>query len=193
VAQRLGLLPALDRWVLSGALRVLRQERDAGRPTRFLIHQTPESLATPNWLNWVRDEILRLDLVRQRPVLEFSAQGILAHEAQARQLFPELTRLGIEICLTGITDSKDLLRLIRRRGIVCVKLARELASKGTLRDLKTVVEGLHALGARVIASGIEEPEMIGRVWSSGVDYIQGNLIQFPEETLGFNFGETSLK
>ncbi len=192
VAQRLGLLPALDRWVLSGALRVLRQERDAGRPTRFLIHQTPESLATPNWLNWVRDEILRLDLVRQRPVLEFSAQGILAHEAQARQLFPELTRLGIEICLTGITDSKDLLRLIRRRRVVCVKLARELASQGTLRGLRSMVEGLHELGARVIASGIEEPEMIGRVWSSGVDYIQGNLIQFPEETLEFNFGETSL-
>ncbi len=192
VAQRLGLLPALDRWVLSGALRVLRQERDAGRPTRFLIHQTPESLATPNWLDWVRDEILRLDLIRQRPVLGFSAQGILANEAQARQIFPELARLGIEVCVTGITDGKDILRLIRRRGIVCVKLARELASQGTLRGLKTLVEGLHELGARVIAAGIEEPEMIGRVWSSGVDYIQGNLIQFPEETLDFNFGETSL-
>jgi EAL domain-containing protein (putative c-di-GMP-specific phosphodiesterase class I)/DNA-binding NarL/FixJ family response regulator len=191
VARRLGLLPALDRWVLSGALSALRQERDAGRPTRFLIHQTPESLAIPNWLSWVRDAILRLDLIRQRPVLEFNAQGILVNEAQARQIFPELTRLGIEVCLTGIIDSKDLLGLIRRRGVTCVKLARELASVGTSRGLKASVEALHKLGVRVIASGIEEPEMIGRVWSSGVDYIQGNLIQFPEETLEFNFGETA--
>jgi EAL domain-containing protein (putative c-di-GMP-specific phosphodiesterase class I)/CheY-like chemotaxis protein len=193
VARRLGLLPALDRWVLSGALRVLRQERDAGRPTRFLIHQTPESLASPSWLDWVREEILRLDLIRQRPLLVFSAQGILANEVQARHLFPDLARLGIEVCLTGITDSKGLLRLIRRRGITCVKLARELASQGTPRVLKAVVEALHGLGVCVIASGIEDPETIGRVWSSGVDYIQGNLIQFPEETLDFNFGETALQ
>lgn len=192
VAQREGLLPALDRWVLSGALRTLRQERDAGRPTRFLIHQTPQSLATPNWLGWVRDEILRLDLIRQRPVLEFNAQGILANEPRARQLFPELARLGIEVCLTGITDSKEHLRLIRRRGITLVKLTRELASEGTPKLLKSSVEGLHELGVRVIASGIEEPEMIVRVWSSGVDYIQGNLIRFPAETLDFDFEETAL-
>lgn len=193
VARSQGLLPALDRWVLSGALRALRQERDAGHPTRFLIHQTPESLGTPNWLGWVRDEILRLDLIRQRPVLAFNAWGILAHEPKARQLFPELARLGIEVCLTGITDSSQHLRLIRRRGATLVKLTRELASEGTARALKTTVEGLHELGARVIASGIEEPDMIGRVWSSGVDYIQGNLIQFPEETLDFNFGESDLR
>ncbi|MGE5154053.1 MAG: EAL domain-containing protein [Bdellovibrio bacteriovorus] len=192
VAQRLGLLPVLDRWVLSGALRVLRQERDLGRPTRFLIHQTPESLAAPNWLDGVRDEILRFDLIRQRPLLELSAEGILASEVKVRHLFPELARLGIEVCLTGITDGKDHLRLIRRRHVTCVKLAPGLTAQGTLRGLKATVEALHELGVSVIASGVEDPETIGRVWSSGVDYIQGNLIQFPEETLDFNFGETSL-
>jgi PleD family two-component response regulator len=90
VASRHGLLPAIDRWVLSGALGVLRGERDAGHRTRLMIFQSAASLATAGWLPWVRDEILRLDLIRQRPVLEFNALDILASEEDAllRQIDP---------------------------------------------------------------------------------------------------------
>jgi EAL domain-containing protein (putative c-di-GMP-specific phosphodiesterase class I) len=189
VARRCGLLPDLDRWVLSGALQTLRQERDAGRGTRLMIHQCAESLAEPGWLQGVRDEILRLDLIRQRPVLEFNVRDLLADEDQARLLFPELGRLRIEVCLAGVTDSEDVLGLIARRPIGSVKLAHELARRETGARLRLLVQALHQRGARVIAAGIEDPEVIGRIWSSGVDYIQGNFIQFPEDTLSFNFQE----
>jgi len=187
VARRCGLLPDLDRWVLSEALRTLRQERDAGRRTRLMIHQCAASLAEPGWLQGVRDEILRLDLIHQRPVLEFNARDLLADEDQARLLFPELGRLKIEVCLAGVTDSEDVLGLIARRPIGTAKLAHELASRETVARLRSLVEALHQRGARVIAAGIEDPDVIGRIWSSGVDYIQGNFIQFPEDTLSFNF------
>ena len=189
VARRCGLLPDLDRWVLTEALQTLRQERDAGRRTRLMIHQCAASLAEPGWLQWVRDEILRLDLIHQRPVLEFNARDLLADEDQARLLFPELGRLRIEVCLAGVTDSEDVLGLIARRPIGSVKLAHTLARRETGARLRLLVQALHQRGARVIAAGIEDPEVIGRIWSSGVDYIQGNFIQFPEDTLCFNFQE----
>jgi EAL domain-containing protein (putative c-di-GMP-specific phosphodiesterase class I)/DNA-binding response OmpR family regulator len=189
VASRYGLLPSIDRWVLSGALAVLRNERDAGRPTQLMIFQSAASLAKPGWLHWVRDEILRLDLIRQRPILEFNAVDIVANEEHARLLFPELGRLGIEICLAGVTDSDSTLGLIARRPIGSVKLARELVIDPAGSRLKALVEALHQRGARVIAAGIEDPETIGRVWSRGVDYIQGNFIQFPEDSLNFHFQE----
>jgi len=189
VARRCGLLPDLDRWVLSKALQTLRQERDAGRRTRLMIHQCAASLAEPGWLQGVRDEILRLDLIHQRPVLEFNARDLLADEDQARLLFPELGRLRIEVCLAGVTDSEDVLGLIARRPIGSVKLAHTLARRETGARLRLLVQALHQRGARVIAAGIEDPEVIGRIWSSGVDYIQGNFIQFPEDTLCFNFQE----
>ncbi len=189
VARRCGLLPDLDRWVLSKALQTLRQERDAGRRTRLMIHQCAESLAEPGWLQGVRDEILRLDLIHQRPVLEFNVRDLLADEDQARLLFPELGRLKIEVCLAGVTDSEDVLGLIARRPIGSVKLAHALVRRETGARLRLLVQALHQRGARVIAAGIEDPEVIGRIWSSGVDYIQGNFIQFPEDTLCFNFQE----
>lgn len=192
VAADHGLLPALDRWVLAGALATLHTERMTGRRTRLMIHQTVVSMAESGWLKWLRDEILRLDLIRQRPVLEFNARDILADEGQARRLFPELARLGIDICLAGVTDSKDDLELITRLRIGFVKLARELLDRESGERLNGLVGRLHKHGPQVIAAGIEDPEAIGRVWSSGVDYIQGNFIQFPEETLNFQFHQEAL-
>jgi EAL domain-containing protein (putative c-di-GMP-specific phosphodiesterase class I) len=40
----------------------------------------------------------------------------------------------------------------------------------------------------VIAAGIEDAPTVGRVWSCGVDLIQGNFIQPAAEDLGFDFG-----
>ena len=117
---------------------------------------------------------------------------IVASEEDARLMFPELCRLGIEICLAGVTDSDSILGLIARRPIGSVKLARDLVANASVSRLKALVEGLHQRGARVIAAGIEDPQTIGRVWSSGVDYIQGNFIQFPEDSLSFRFDETAL-
>jgi len=189
VAAHYGLLPALDRWVLTRALETLRQERDAGRPTLLLIFQSSASLTAPGWLDWVRTEVLRLDLIRQRPMLEFNVRDILANEDHARVVFPELARLGIEVGLAAVTHDEEILGLVARRPIGTAKLARELVGRTETAQLKSIVAALHQRHARVIAAGIEDPETIGRVWSSGVDFIQGNFIQFPEDTLNFQFRE----
>jgi len=193
VASRHGLLPALDRWVLSNALAALRQEREVGHGTLVLIHQTSDSLVSPDWLDWVRSEILRLDLVRQRPVIEVTAAAVLANESAARDVFPALDRLGIETCLTGVGDDPAVKALLTRNRVDFVKLERSLIAADTKVDLRSVVKGFHKGRIKVIATGIEDPEAIGRAWSSGVDYIQGNFIQFPEETLNFNFDELPLR
>ena len=189
VVARHGMLPDLDRWVLGAALATLRRERDAGRPTRLVVFQSGASLAVPDWLDWLRAEVARLDLIRQRPALEFSLPEILENEDQARLLFPELGRLGIEVCLAGVTDHRDCLGLIARRPIRTAKLARELVANRDSTRLAALVDALHQRHARVIAAGIETPDAIGYAWSSGVDYVQGNLIQPPQEALNFRFHE----
>lgn len=192
VADRHGLLPDLDRWVLSSAMKVLRQERDAGRGTLLLIHQTADSVLAPDWLDWVRDEILRLDLVRQRPVLELGVAAMLQHEPLLADLLPAIDRLGIDICLGGVGDDPAAQALLQRHKVDFVKLARSLMAPGDKTALRSVVKASHKHRIKVIASGIEDPEAISRAWSGGADYIQGNFIRFPEESLDFNFEHAPL-
>jgi EAL domain-containing protein (putative c-di-GMP-specific phosphodiesterase class I) len=108
-------------------------------------------------------------------------------------VFPELGKLGIEVCLARVRDDPEILGLVARRPIACVKLGHDLTAAGSAGGLREIVASYHQRGARVIAAGIENPEAVGRVWSSGVDYIQGNYIQFPEESPSFDFQDTLLE
>ena len=65
--------------------------------------------------------------------------------------------------------------------------AETVARIGTVR-MKESVAALHALKARIIAEGIDNSQDIGRAWDSGLDFIQGNFLQPPQEGLTFDFG-----
>jgi EAL domain-containing protein (putative c-di-GMP-specific phosphodiesterase class I) len=42
--------------------------------------------------------------------------------------------------------------------------------------------------AEVIAGYVESAACLKLLWQSGVQYIQGNFLQEPDEVLGFDFG-----
>ena len=125
-------------------------------------------------------------------MIELTVASILANESIARDVFPALDRLGIEICLAGVGADPSVHALAKRHHPGLIKLERSLIAADCKVDLRPVVKGFHKQRIRVIASGIEAPESIGRAWSGGVDYIQGNFIQFPEDSLGFNFDDSPL-
>lgn len=72
-----------------------------------------------------------------------------------------------------------------------IKLAPKPVS-GLRTKLKALAQQLQGFNYQVIAPGIENPQTIGDVWSCGIDLIQGNFIQSPQETLDFDFSESLL-
>jgi EAL domain-containing protein (putative c-di-GMP-specific phosphodiesterase class I) len=56
----------------------------------------------------------------------------------------------------------------------------------------TLVETAHRRGAQVIATGIEDPAVIARIWGCGVDFVQGYFIQAAGEALDFDFSGTEM-
>ena len=50
-----------------------------------------------------------------------------------------------------------------------------------------MIHRAHALGLRVIGPSVEDPRAAAALWSSGIDYLQGNLVQEPEHALDFDF------
>ena len=55
-------------------------------------------------------------------------------------------------------------------------------------QLVAVVQQSIEHDAEVIAGFVESAACLKLLWQSGVQYIQGNFLQEPDETLGFDFG-----
>jgi EAL domain-containing protein (putative c-di-GMP-specific phosphodiesterase class I)/DNA-binding response OmpR family regulator len=185
------LAAALDRRVMEHALDGLQRWHPQQPGLRLFIPQTLRGTSQGHWTAWLREQILARDLVRHRPVLQFDLAEVAADPALARRRFAELHRLGIRVCLDAVDASPEVLDLLDALPVALVRLVAEAPGREA-EALDAVVKQFHEHEVEVIAAGVDSPRAIARVWSAGVDFMQGGFIQLPAAEPSFDFQEVEL-
>jgi len=183
VAQRAGLMGAVDRWVMEYALDTLHDHQVRHPNLRLIVHQTMETVRQPDWLPWFRDQLIRRNLIRSRPLIQFQMRDVRGALEFARVLFAVLQKGGVHICIANVTHSASEVELVGRLGATMVKLSFHTLAHCVIGDLTALVHHLHDQSALVIAAGIEDQETVTRVWTCRADFIQGNYIQIARDDL----------
>jgi PleD family two-component response regulator/EAL domain-containing protein (putative c-di-GMP-specific phosphodiesterase class I) len=191
VAERAGLMPRIDRWVLEHALAVMEEQSGSHPKLRLLIHQTIASVDAPDWLGWFRDQIVQRSLIRRRPILQFQLRDVREHLEVARSLVVTLRKYGIQVCIASVSGHPSDLKLLADLGITMAKLAFATLQNADQDDLTEMVQQLRKQGTLVIAAGIEDQLTISRVWNCRPDFIQGNSLQMPSSDLIYDFHQAS--
>lgn len=187
VAERSGLMPRIDRWVLEHALDVMDAERKSHPKLRLLIHQTVGAVAAQEWLPWFRDQMVRRNLIRRRPLLQFQMHDVREHLDTTKPLVEVLRKYGIQVCVANVTGNAADLELLADLPVALAKLSFATLINADPAELLHVVQQIRTHGASVIAAGIEDPATIARVWNCRPDYIQGNSVQMPSSELIYDF------
>ncbi|NCC27620.1 MAG: EAL domain-containing protein [Gammaproteobacteria bacterium] len=187
VAKRSGLMPQIDRWVLEHALDVMDVQRKTHPKLRLLIHQAVATVADEQWLPWFREQMVRRNLIRRRPLLQFQMQDIRDHLETTKRLIGVLGKYGIQVCVANVSGNAADLDLLADLPVALTKLSFATLLNADQAELIQVVQQLRAQGASVIAAGIEDPATIARVWNCRPDYIQGNSLQMPSTDLSYAF------
>jgi EAL domain-containing protein (putative c-di-GMP-specific phosphodiesterase class I) len=177
-----------DRRVLERALDSLRRWHPGQPGLRFFVPQTATGTADEGWTDWLREQILARELVRHRPVIQYDFADVAAEGARIARRLEALRRLGIRVCLNGVDDSERVFEVIGSCPGTLVRLAKGAAALD-VKALTALVQGLHEHEVEVISADAENPQAIARVWSAGVDFIQGGLLQLPAAEPSFDFSE----
>ena len=53
--------------------------------------------------------------------------------------------------------------------------------------MRVSIDRAHRLGLQVVGHRVEDPQAAATLWMSGIDYIQGNLVQQAAGELDFDF------
>lgn len=186
VAQRAGLMTAIDRWVMEYTLDTLHDQQVRHPQLRIIVHQTMDTVRRPDWLPWFREQLLRRGLTRVRPLLQFQMRDLRGSLEVARVLFGVLQKARVHICVANVTHSVSELDLIGRLAVSLVKLSFHTLANSDISDLTDLVHLLHDRGTLTIAAGIEDQETVTRVWSCRADFIQGNYIQMARDDISFD-------
>ncbi len=191
VAERAELMPRIDRWVLRRALDMMSAQRAAHPKLRLLVHQNVMTLDAPEWFPWLRDQLVKENLTRIYPVLEFQVADIRQHRTEAKPLIERLRNYGIQVCVANVEGHKEEVSLLGRLGVALAKLSFPAVRLLEQPRLMDTIQSLQARGIAVIAPGIDDQTTVSRVWTCRPDFIQGNYLQMPSEDLSFDFHRMS--
>ena len=187
VAQKAGLLGTIDRWMLNHAMRIIGQQNE-DREFRLFVNQSSELLALPERREKLARQLETGPDIRGKLVLDFQLADAMANLEGAEALLDLASKNGIQLCLSKFDDHSNVDLLVERLRSDYLRLSPDLVHRlaegeDLSRDLSTLTEPLRKQGTRLIAPMIEDAAAMAILWKSGVDYLQGNMIQEAEEDL----------
>jgi diguanylate cyclase (GGDEF)-like protein len=196
VAEREGLSADVDRWVLSRCLLVLVERTRQLRPVRLFVSQSIGAASDPQRVGWLKQLLETRRLSGEQLVLEFKLPEAMAHVRDLAAFAAALRELGVSISLSAFDANAASLQLLQHLPIAFVKLAPRYGG-AHLRDaqvrdeLRHIVNDAHQRSCKVVAARIEDAQSASQLWSTGVDYLQGDFVQQAGQDLIFDFHATT--
>ena len=191
LAQRANLMVEIDRWVLTHALQVLEQRRAEHLPVRLFVSQCASTLAEPGEAAWLQAQLQARRIEGASLVIELVVDDVSARIEAIKEFCSAMQPFGVKFCLSRFEKGLEADAVLEQLPVDYLKLAtRYLAAAHTpsLRDeLRIIVERAHRRGLAVIAQRVEDAQAAATLWMSGIDYIQGNLVQHAAGELDFDF------
>lgn len=193
LARKHQLLRGLDRETIRQATNAIQTYQRGGEQLRLVVPQSVESFRDVDYVR-LFEEDLRIALIEPGQVIvDMPMSEVRSGLDHAIRFARDMNERRHALCLSDFEVSEANLTLLRTLPVQYLKLsARYLtvgAERETAEELAILIEVAHELGMQVIAYRIQDDKAAAHMWMSGIDYLQGNLIQEVAKEPVFNFEE----
>ncbi len=185
-AERYGITPAIDRWVIENALRWLVSEADEReRLALCSINLSGQSLGDDKFLPFVIDQFHRSGLDASKICFEITETAAIASFSQANRFIQALKELGCKFALDDFGTGLSSFGYLKHFPVDFLKIdgsfVKEILHDPIDREMvRSINEIGHLTGKQTIAEFAENEEIINMLRSLGVDYAQGYGISAPQ-------------
>ena len=131
--------------------------------------------------------------------LVLQIRGTLAERnmPRVRDLITQLRGMGCSFALSHCLKAEGNDSPLRQLDVDYFKidgdLIRNLLSNSGNQTLVRTLNGqVHNIGKRTIAESVSDANTLSLLWQYGVDFIQGDYLQIPSESMEYEFSSTSL-
>jgi EAL domain-containing protein (putative c-di-GMP-specific phosphodiesterase class I)/PleD family two-component response regulator len=196
MAERSSLIVDIDRWVMSQALALIQVRRSEGEQLRLFVTQSALTLAAPDQAEWLAKEIRDAGVPGDCVVIELRIEDVAVHLGTVKQFCETVAIEQVRFCLSQFEAGRDAESLVDQLPLTYVKLARKYTagalSPAARDELKAMIDRVHRHGLQVIGHGVEDAQAAATLWMSGIDFIQGNLVQQADPDTNFDFHQAVL-
>ncbi|MFO0453947.1 MAG: EAL domain-containing protein, partial [Pseudomonadota bacterium] len=186
-AERYGLTPQIDRWVIENTLRWLVSDGDEReRLGMCSINLSGQSLGDDKFLPFVIEQFHRSGLDARKICFEITETAVIASFSQANRFIQALKELGCRFALDDFGTGLSSFGYLKHFPVDYLKIDGSFV-KGILRDpidremVRSINEIGHLTQKKTIAEFAENEDVIEVLRTLGVDYAQGYGVAMPQK------------
>ncbi len=181
IAEKCGLLVALDQWVMNEAMRQLGCWTAAGlwQPSwRLSVNQNVADLQRPDLEQWLH-KLLKVNRVSATSLdLEITEDALLQHTPEQLARMESLRAMGVSLSIDDFGTGYSSLTYLRQLPVSVIKIDKSfvsgmLTSENDAVLVQTIVDMAHNLGHTLVAEGVEQDEQRRALMALGVELGQG--------------------
>jgi diguanylate cyclase (GGDEF)-like protein/PAS domain S-box-containing protein len=180
-AERYGLMPGLDRWVVRNTLAALGPLYAQGRGEEagvLAINLSGATLNDHSLPQFIRDELRAHGVPPSALCFEITETAAVASLPETSALINSLRRLGCAFSLDDFGRGMSSFMYLKQLPVDYLKIDGEFVRN--MKDdpvSRAMVRAIHALGQAMgiatVAECVENPGVRGQLEALGIDYLQG--------------------
>ena len=193
VAEKLGLLAHIDRWVIAKIIRTVAERQASGINSTFFIKICPQTIEDGSILPWLAQQLKVARVAGDRLVFEMPESKVVTYLKQVAFFQAGLAQLRCGFALEQFGPGINSFRLLKHVNADYLKIDRsfmaELAkNKENQEKVRSIASEARNAGKVTVAEFVEDAGSMSILFSCGVNFVQGNFLQEPQRVMAYDFG-----
>ncbi|WP_018174586.1 EAL domain-containing protein [Thioalkalivibrio sp. ALJ9] len=194
-AERTGMAPAVDRWIVKTALGELAGCLKAQPKTQFFLKLGTGSMGDPTVVSWLNDDLHALRIPADNVVVELKEPTVVTNLKPAMKVSRGLVEMHSHLCIDDFGNGLNPFQLLQHLEADHIKLdpsfVEGLAENEENQEaIREYVDAAHAKGKQVIVPHVEDASVLAVLYGLNVNLVQGYFIQSPLAKPTFDFEAT---
>jgi len=193
-AERGDLIQSIDRWVVLSALKQISTAARQGEVIQLYVRISEQSLRDPEFAKWLAGRLTAVRMQDDLLMIQVRAETAGYLLKPIENLKDVVSGLGCDIVIDSFGEGNDPFRILDHLKAPLIKISRPLmdrfADQGANQELvSNLISTAKQRSLHVMVPNVEDAATLQVLWPMGVDYVQGDFIQGPRESLEFDFSQ----
>jgi diguanylate cyclase (GGDEF)-like protein/PAS domain S-box-containing protein len=181
-AERYGLMPKIDRWVIRETFLKIAQYNVQGK--LIAINLSGKSLEDETLLEFVLEQLEEFSISLEKICFEITETAAIQHLSKVQQFIQSLKEQGGKVALDDFGSGFSSFRYLKTLSVDYIKIDSEfikdiLSNPDSLMLVEIITLIAHKLGIQVVAENACTREIVNCLFEMGVDWAQGFGIGYP--------------